>query len=419
MRDAACGSDPDIWASPVVMLAGRETALNPGLQRYALPAAAPAPRTSSIWFVLPLLMTIASISRLPVFDQGEGLKYVIAACEFLSVGLMFSRVPDKRHTIVLTIFGMLFIILRFAFGATNALLEFGQPLLPSFQEARFGIMLAFLPIIYNFYKVLDRRDLARFCIYMVVFIGLLDLFVFAFLAPEQALILGERTYQRYVCSTLFPLSAACILISRSDADRSELLTALLVTGALFLHALLITTSRIETLLTAAVLIYGMSQWLRFLPYVAFSLIILVAVSLLLFTGDSVQFSGEVAGRDYGYALAVAATAFPYGFGFVTDNILRNALAVSEQYFSSDYGMLLYILRYGLPGALMALGLISYWVLFVVRNYHRTGILFLALAFLAYIMFIPILDYSSFAGSAVLSTMAILGRRRHGPVAVRP
>lgn len=400
------------------MLAEREAGLNPGLQRYVPPAAAPAPRTSSIWFVLPLLMTIASISRLPVLDQGEGLKYVIAACEFLSVGLMFNRVSDKRHMTVLAIFGLLFIILKFAFGASTALLEFGQPLLPSFQEARFGIMLAFLPIIYNFYKALDRRLLARFCIYMVVFIGLLDVFVFAFLAPEQALILGERTYQRYVCSTLFPLSAACILISRSEADRSELLTALLVTGALFLHALLITTSRIETLLTAAVLIYGMSQWLRFLPYVVFSLIILVVVGLLLFNGDSIEYSGEVAGRDYGYALAVAATAFPYGFGFVTDNILRNALAVSEQYFSSDYGMLLYILRYGLPGALMAAGLIGYWVAFVVRSYHRTGIMFLALAFLAYILFIPILDYSSFAGCAVMSTMAILGRRHSGPVPVR-
>ncbi|AOG00260.1 putative membrane protein [Blastomonas sp. RAC04] len=400
------------------MLTGREAAFGLGGQRYASPSVAAATPTKTIWFLLPLLMTISSISRLPVLDQGELLKYVIAACEFLSVGLMCSRVQDKRRVVLFTIFGLLFIILKFAFGASTALLEFGQPLLPSFQEARFGIMLAFLPIIYRFYRSMDRRDLVRFCIYMVVFIALLDVFVFAFLAPDQALVLGERTYQRYVCSTLFPLSAACILISRSDTHPREMLTALLVTGVLFLHALLITTSRIETLLTAAVLVYGMSQWLRFLPIVLFSVIITLTIGVALFSGDSFEFSGEVAGRDYGYALAVAATAFPFGFGFVTDNILRNALAVSEQYFSSDYGMLLYILRYGLPGALLALGLISYWVAFVVRSYHRTGIMFLALAFLAYILFIPILDYSSFAGGAVLSTMAILGRRAHTAVPAR-
>lgn len=393
--------------------------MNLGLQRYAPPAAAPALRTSSIWFVLPLLMTIVSINRLPILDQSELLKYVISGCEFASVGLMFGMLTEKRRIIILTIFGLFFIILKFAFGATTALIEFGQPLLPSLQEARFGFMLGFLPIVYSFYNSLSQRQLKAFCVYMVIFIGLLDVFVFLILAPDEALVLGERTYQRYVCSTLFPLSAACILISRSDLQMKDLLTALTVIAFLFLHSLLVTTSRIESLLTAAALIYGLSQWLRFLPYVVFSLFSISGVAATLFLGHTVEVSGEVAGRDYGYALSVASTAFPYGFGFVTDAILRHALAVSEQYFSSDYGMLLYILRYGLPGALMALGLICYWVLFVVRSYHRSGILFLALAFLAYILFIPILDYSSFAGGAVLSTMAILGRRRNGPVPVRP
>lgn len=359
--------------------------------------------------ILPFLLTIASISRLPLFEQSEPLKYIIAACEFASVGVMFIHVHDKRRALFFAIVGVFFILLRFAFASSIALIEFGQPFLLSFQEARFGVMLAFMPVTYYFFKWMDKRSLAKFALYLIGFIAVLDFVVFVFLAPDQSLVLGERTYQRYVCSTLFPLSAACMLVSRPDAKQQDVLTAVIVCTFLFLHALLITTSRIETFLTLSVLCYCLSQWVRALPQLVFSVALIAVVAVLLFSGDAVEFNGEVAGRNYSYAFSVAVTAFPYGYGFVTDAIMRNALAVSDQYYSSDYGMLLYVLRYGVPGVVFSLGLIGFWISFFVAGYHRTGILFIAAAFLAYILFIPILDYSSFAGGAVLSTMAILSK----------
>lgn len=354
----------------------------------------------AIIYILAFTLVAASIGRLPLLDQFAEVKIGIFGAELLSALLLFLAVRQRGVARTFLTVAAIFIVFRFAFGAMLANFAFGQPFQLSVQESRFGLMLIVSPIAFLFLKESSNALLKRFVFcYMLVLLAL-DILVYFVFNVDDLLILGLRTDNRFFCSILAPLVATAVLIVRQHiAGDNRQSFVLLISFGMFLHSTLVTTSRAETLLAAGLLCF---VFYRRWPVARWTLRLLAIVAILIISLNTTSSGEGVAGRDYWLAVDLAWKALPFGFGAVIDPTAKSVLGLPENFFFSDYGMLFYVLRYGLLGVIIALSLLLLWLHFALRSRHLKGHFLLTVPILIYITFIPLLDYGSLNGGFLLA-----------------
>lgn len=353
-------------------------------------------------FILAFTLVAASISRIPLIDQLAEVKIGIFGAEFLSAVLLFLAVQRRGMARVLVTIAATLIIFRFAYSSMLANLMFEQPFDVSAQESRFGLMLIVAPIAFLFLKESSDAQLKRFVSYYMLSLLALDILVYFVFNVDDLLVLGLRTDNRFFCSILVPLVATAVLIVRQHiaCDNKQRLV-LAITVGMVLHSTLVTTSRAETLLAAGLLFFVLyRRW----PLARWGVNILALAGILIISLSTTSGDQGVAGRDYSLAGKLAWKALPLGFGAVIDPTAKRVLGLPESIFFSDYGILLYVLRYGLVGAIIALSLLLLWLHFAINARRLKGHLILTVPILIYLTLIPLLDYGSLNGGFLLALL---------------
>lgn len=364
-------------------------------------------------------LAIAATYRFPFLDQLEAYKFALFGAEIVAVALLAVVVGARRFPAALVAIVAFLVVARLCYGAIVANLALDQGLVGSLLEARFGLMIVAAPLVIAMFRHASDLVLARFILAYLAFVLAADLAVFYFLASEQSLLFGIRTDQRFFCSVMPPLAAALVLLMRASGGRASTSGKFVLAAVALatLHAFLVSTSRTETLMGLAILAFGfatrwpVSRWILYL----FGLAAVVGIVV----GMTLDDADGVAGRDYGAAARLLTTGMPFGFGAVNDTVAKAALGLPETFFFSDYGILMYPMRYGVLGVVIALGLLAVWLGFLLANVRRPGFLPVGFAFLAYLLLIPLLDYGSLVGAFVLAVMlAGYGATRGGKQAAR-
>lgn len=357
---------------------------------------------ASMVYIFALTLVVASISRLPFLDQLAEVKIGIFGAELLSAMLLFLVVRQREAARTFLAVAAFVIIVRFAFGFMLASFTFGQSFESSVQESRFGLMFIVSPIAFLFLKESSNALLIRFIsCYMLVLLTL-DILIYFVFNADDLLILGLRTENRFFCSILAPFVATVVLLIRQHLAGANIQRVVLaITFGMLLHSILVTTSRAETLLTAGLLSFVFyKRW----PVARWTIRLTAIAVILLVLSSTISNDEGVAGRDYSLAVDLIWKALPFGFGAVIDPTARTVLDLPENFFFSDYGVLLYVLRYGLLGVIIAFSLLLLWVHFALSTRRLKGNFLLAVPILIYLTIIPLLDYGSLNGGFLLALM---------------
>jgi len=347
-------------------------------------------------------MMIAAISRIPLIEELESFKIAIFGAELLGLLTLLLIVRRKDHAVALLSVTFLVIALRLVLGTMTATVISAQPIGMSLQEARFGLMLGALPLAYLFLRDASNRQIKRFLVTYLTLLVAIDIAVFLIMREEALLVLGSRTEARFVISIVPPFVVTALLVIRQKAEGCCRLDVALPVAILMLaHAALVSTSRVEMLLSAGLLGFVLcARWpvLRWLIYLAVCGVgLAIAVQTLL--------SNEgFAGRDFQTAIDLALRSGGLGLGFIRDSSARIVFGLQESFFLSDYGVLLYILRYGLLGLIIVYGLFVVWLAFAFQPVGVKGKILLSGPILLYLAYIPLLDYGSLMGGLLLAFM---------------
>lgn len=355
-------------------------------------------------YFLAIMLVVASISRIPILDQLDEIKIGIFCAEVLSAILLIAVLSRRSPAIAMMALFAVFICMRFAFGFFVANAYFDQTFALSLQESRFGFMLMASPLAYFFLKDITTNALKKFILSYLFILAALDISLFATLASQDLLVLGLRTDNRFVCSVLVPSVCVTLLAIREKREKSWPWFVILAGIAMLLHTSLVTTSRIETLFVIGVIGFSIQQrWpgVRWLLYA-------ILLAALIYLGATMQDEDQgIAGRDFVLAFETAMNGLPWGYGAVVDVNAKSMLHLPEQFYFSDYGLLLYVMRYGFLGIIMASLLVLFWMRFILAGSRLKGMNFLAATSLMYLIFIPFLDYGSLNGGFLLAFMLLV------------
>lgn len=359
---------------------------------------------------LGAIMVVASTYRIPLFDQLADVKVALFGFELIAALLLLWVIEQRRVALVWCLGLAMFIFLRTAIGVLNATLGLDQPLLYGLQESRFGLLLLTTPLAFFFLRDMPASCLRRYVMWYLSFLLAIDASLFALFVVQDLLVLGVRTDNRVFSSIVSPLLAvATNVVRKAPRTTRGMYFGLVAAAIMLLHAMLISTSRLETILSAGVLAFiASSQWPRLRRLIYFA----VGIALLFATARTLELlnAGDVGGRDYTLALSLALDALPFGFGAATDTFLKATLDIPQAFFFSDYGMLSYVLRYGFLGLLMVAGLLLLWLAFAIRALYMPGGAILALSVLAYLLFVPLLDYATLTGGFVIAFIVLANKR---------
>lgn len=353
---------------------------------------------------LALVMIVAAISRIPLIEELESFKIAIFGAELLGLLTLFSIMRRKDHAAALLAVTFLVIVLRLVLGTMIATAISSQPIGMSLQEARFGLMLGALPLAYLYLRDASNRQLKRFLVAYLTLLITIDVAVFLVMRQEALLVLGARTEARFVISIVPAFVVTALLVIRQKAEGScRLGVAFPVAILMLAHAALVSTSRVEMLLSAGLVGFVLcARWpvLRWLIYLAVYGVGLAIAVQTLFGGEG------FAGRDFQTAIDLALRSGGHGLGFIRDSSARIVFGLPESFFLSDYGALLYILRYGLLGLVIVYGLFVVWLAFALQPVGVKGKTLLSGPILLYLAYIPSLDYGSLMGGLLLAFMLV-------------
>jgi hypothetical protein len=368
-------------------------------------------KISYVFFIfLPILFVISSISRFPYLDEIKECRLLVFLALFLAVILIFFIVSWNRISKKYLLFTLGLVVFKLVYGIFVGNLLYEQPINNCIQEARYGLALIFLPIVSAFISFVPTKSLLKFVILTTGLIALLDCSIFYVFSGEPVLELGNRTDSRYLCSVLIPLFIlACIFVRNLIySDPLNLPLVLFLSMLMIFHSYFITTSRLESILSITFFFWLLiTKWqsLRYLSYVLYSAFFLF---ILFSLPENLDFmSGEIAGRNFSFAFNVAYDALPFGFGFINDYSLDQIFNVPTNFYFSDYGLFLYVFRYGFIGLLIFIFLLGYWFRFFEKTRKYIGIFAFQMAILIYLFLVPVIDYIGLNGVFMLVTMHYL------------
>ncbi|MDH4742989.1 hypothetical protein OMP43_03040 [Sphingomonas sp. CBMAI 2297] len=353
--------------------------------------------------LLAFFLTIASLQQFPQMGENSWIRPLVSVCEAATFCVLLWLTPKVPGLVRWTSYAAALVLVRFLYGWLIANLQYETDILGALQEARFGFFIVGAPAAYVFLRTASIETIDRLVRTYIVFMLLLDAYVTVAYVGSGALKLADRSFDRFVLSIVGPLVAMWVkglVLQRQGREPGFADYAVL--GVFMLHIGLLTTSRSETVLLGSIL----AQWIYArVPILRWPLVGAMVIVVYFVVGSIFQQGQQVAGRDYALAVHYAQEAFPFGVGFVPEAAQKAQLGRASNFFTSDYGPLVLIYRYGALGVVVAFGLIVFWLRFALKALYLPGTILVAFATLVYLAIVPVLDYGSLNGGIMLGAMA--------------
>lgn len=374
---------------------------------------------SPLVVLMSILMVVASVMRFPFLEEAIWFKALVQIAEVMTLVCGAALLAQPWSALYGSVIPAALVIGKCACAVLVAAILYNQEPATSILEARFGFALAGVVVVSRIICTVEvnvLRGLAACCLAWILTIDTTAVFV---LGREGLLLLGERTDIRLMVSVA-PLAALVFEIARRENPGKTGLdkTGVVMSAAMLFHSYFVSTSRLESLLCAALLFYTALSSLRGVAATATLLAFSSTAAIALTQYDSVPLL--VGGRDYGASLDALQSTSALGVGYLRDETLRSVLRLSGSFFVSDFGFILYPIRYGVLGFAMVIALLCTVALAVARSFPTPEMAF-ALACAALCVFIPVLDYGGLSSIFLLATLAHLAapreihRRAGGPV----
>jgi hypothetical protein len=366
---------------------------------------------SVIFFILgSIFIAISAISRLSIYDDELETKIVNFGVSCLVAAYFWWLSPWNKRIKYFLILVILFLIAKWSFAMVVASFRFNQLFFDGIVESRFGILLAAMPIAYAFLAGSSDRILKAcilgFCMSLIV----IDLLVFADVFGEFELIIGQRTDTRYVLSCIFPMSCSIILLVRGDTDRKNhsILFLLPMLIIMFAHVFLASTSRSESALVIGLIAWAIViKWAHLRPVLFLTIVLTIIIFPEFFFDIGSRHSASQTGRDFDAAIKLMLDGLPFGLGMAKDITLKESLIVDNSFFTADYGILVYVIRYGLFGVIFILAIAVMWIKYVNVVFTKTpGAVYFLAALSIYLVINPIIEYGGLGGSFFLAALLI-------------
>lgn len=370
-------------------------------------------------YVLGVLLAIASVYAVPQAINPNLIKVALAAFEIIAI-LFVARVArfSGRQDVFFFFIVAAAIVSKTVYGTIVANALWNVPVIDALIEARFGIALCALPLIIRLFARASRKEIERLLITFTVSVVILDLI--AVIAFPNLLSFGQRGADRFVVSMMGAAGIAYFYLSKSISvgHRPHRLLIILISVWL-LHVFVVTTSRADSAVLAGLMVTTVLSMARIRQNVVVAFLAVMVPVLLITVIFLIVRNDALGGRDLDYFVRELTNSFPTGVGFLPDSTRNSSVVHFTPIFASDYGVGLYIYRYGLlsVGVLAALGFV---VARGIRGALRLdGAPVFLLAVLAYILVIPFWEYGALNGAFLTAALLFLPRDRPSPGLARP
>ena len=349
---------------------------------------------------LGILIGLASVARYPVLEHLPQFKYAIFAFG-VAASLLVWNIRNriiKANPILFALY--LLLLLKFGYGFLVANIQFNQGFMDSFLEARFSIMVLFVPIWARYFSHCTNEQLQLIIIGSVV----CSLFVYisAFYFNVEMLELGERRIERIHVSAFPQIFLLLLLFCKTGSIRFSLL--IIFIG--MITSFLLSTSRLELLFWSVLLSVFIAARLRMSGLSRYGMLGGCAVLLLVFFYlliDPIKFEN----RDLSIVYDVLSKYGTLGVGYLRDtnvaSILNNEVS---GFWLSDYGAFTYLMRYGFLYSLLAF---FGWVMFYFTLSSSSQRLFFAFSTCAFLV-VPLMEYFGLAAAISIGAIISLSKQ---------
>lgn len=403
-----------MWSTPLRELA----ALSPN--RFPVPVTRvvkPANRKYSAYLV-GVLLAIASIYAVPQAIDPTLVKYSLATCEILTILLLarLARFGGPRDVTLLAA-AVAVVLAKTMYGVIVAYSLWHVPIVDALLEARFGFAICSLPLTIFLYARSTRVEMQQLLIAFTATVVILDLIVVS-IFPDM-ISFGQRGANRFVISMMGAAGIAYFYLLKAMHSGFRphmfLLTLVLIW---LLHVFAVTTSRADAAVLAGLSLTLLLSFARVRQALIITILGILAPVILAIVVIVVTTSETLAGRDVAYFVDQLTNTFPLGVGFLPDSTRNSSVVHFTPIFASDYGVGLYVYRYGLLSVGMLAALIYVLTQGIRTALRLSGAPVFILAVFAYILIVPFWEYGALNG-AFLTAALLYVPPPHPPLSRSP
>lgn len=361
------------------------------------------------------LLCWVAIYQVPEAINPTLLKIGLALGEVVALLVLarLARFGREQDWMLLAVAGLL-LGSKTLYGVVVAHGLLNVPITSSLMEARFGFALISLPIIFQVFKRANRAEIATLIAAFTVTLVIIDVAALIIIPDVSVLAIGQRGAQRFVLSTMGVSAIAYFYFLKCRTMALPCHWFIFSNAAVWLlHVFLITTSRSDAAVVVGLLGALTINGTRLPQHYVFIALACVLPFVVVFAINQLS-GGTVAGRDIRYFVSEMTASLPTGVGFLPDATRNSSVVHLTPIFASDYGVGLYIYRYGI----LALGLIG-TLAYILRRGFRTSLLvngaplFVAMV-TVYVLVVPFWEYGAMNGAILTATLlAVVSHRPRG------
>lgn len=359
-------------------------------------------------FLFAFTLIVSLILRYPFDHIVPTFKIIPFISSFLVFVIAFFRLPkDKKIlSIKYSLFFLTFFLVKFFLASTVANLKFQESIFGSFLELRFGLFFIFTPVLYFYFKLIDRNDFVKTLSYLICILLFFDLAALYFFADIINPLL--RGIERFHISIAPLLIMVLIFIERYKiSNNSNLIIFCII--IFFLHSIIISTSKTDALVCILALVYIFFRNEKINIFLNLNVVIFgaTAVFSILFLLDLSRDNILTGTRDYLQLFDIMGNHLLMGLGSVRDATF-NSFSTENYIWFSDFGIFLHPIRYGFIGWIIAAALvyITFISIFIAKNtlINQNITLFVLLLYIITIK--PVIEYDSILSAMLFSFFLI-------------
>lgn len=356
--------------------------------------------------LLGISLAVASIYGVPQAINPNLVKLSLACFEILTVAALIRACRfNARSDFLFVVLVLAAIASKTIYGVVVANGLWGVPPVDALIEARFGLALCALPLAVRFFQRTSKKEIEYLLIGFTVAVLVLD-FVFILSFPHL-LSFGQRGAERFVISMMGASGVAYFyLLKGASLNVRPHLTVMLLSAIWLLHVFIVTTSRADAAVLFGLLLTTIVSMVRVRQNTVMAILAFAVPALLAVAIFVALRSDTLGGRDVAYFIHELTDSFPTGVGFLPDSTRNSSVVHFTPIFASDYGVGLYVYRYGVLsiGILAALGFVV--VQGVKGALQTSGAPIFMLAVLAYILIIPFWEYGALNGAFLTAALLL-------------
>ena len=348
---------------------------------------------SFVILLISFFISISSILRYPFQDLFTAPLVLIFSSGILCLFFMFFLIKKElmKDTIIISLILFFVFFIKTIYGFFVANFKIEQDLFGVLLEARFGFFTFLAPILYFFLQSIDKKNFSDLLVSTIFFIFLIDIsYIIFFLDGSIFSGRPEEWQLRFHLDILCLAFLILIYIDRFNSDNSFKFISICL-FLLFLHSVLISTARMNSLFILGIFIYLINQKNKKLSII-FQLGFISCTFLFAIYIVS-QNLFEFQGRNWLEYLKIISNNIFLGVGIVRD-ISLNSYSTSSFIFQSDYGLLIFIYRYGLIGIILMILflLLVFHIVVTLPGNKQNSNIFLFLLLVSQFLLVPFFEY---------------------------